>query len=151
MDDDVKLTTDRVDAIDVLVGQHAHIRRLMRLVAANDGHERAGAFLSMAGALERHEYVEQQVVHALARRLPDAGPLVAQLIADEHRIDTTLASLRRMGVRSPAFTPLFTELQRAVTAHIEHEEGHEFPLLRDHLNAASMAGLVRALETAGAR
>jgi len=74
-----------VDAVDLLLTQHARIEDLFTLVAGSTGDQKRDAFEDLVRLLAVHETAEEEVVHPLSRRFADAGDALVDDRLDEER------------------------------------------------------------------
>jgi iron-sulfur cluster repair protein YtfE (RIC family) len=142
------------DVVDVLLEQHEEIRAQFARVMGAEGHAKVEAFALLAALMDRHERIEQEIVHpALAAADPDAAAgVVADVVTEERDADRTVTELVLLGPNDPAFNGMLADLHAAVVAHAAHEEEQEFPLLRDRLTddaRTSMASQVRKAAAEG--
>jgi hemerythrin superfamily protein len=136
------------DVIDLLVRQHAEIRRLFAAVEGATDDERAARFGELVRLLSVHETAEQELVHPAIREF-GGDEVVDARVAEERRATELLSTLTNLGSEAEGFDTLLVQLREDVLAHAEHEERAEFPILRreaDRERLTSMAGAVRAAE-----
>jgi hemerythrin superfamily protein len=136
------------DVVDVLLDQHDQIRRSLEEVATAVGEAKAVAFLEVETNLYVHETGEQQVVHPVMRDVAGESGLVDGLVAEEQDADRLLGRLRDLDVNHPDFDTLFARLRDTVTAHLQAEEGEEFPRLRTAVDAGRLLSLADQLRSA---
>lgn len=141
------------DAVELLLGQHREIRRLLQEVEGNAGEVRAEAFVRLRRFLVMHEVVEEEIIHPLARRrVHDGDQVIDARLEEETQGKRVLQELGEIGPASPEFAPLFASFHKAVLQHAEHEEHEEFPELRTRSNAElhGMAVGIKAAEATAA-
>ncbi len=118
----------------VLYNQHAHIRELFELVLSADGPARQIAFDDLRELLAVHEAGEEVVVRPVTRKLAGSRVVDARN-AEESEAAHVLAELEKHDVAGADFTRMITELEKAVSAHAEHEEMEEFPHILAQVSA----------------
>ncbi|WP_396454933.1 hemerythrin domain-containing protein [Actinomadura sp.] len=138
------------DAIDLLVRQHAEIRRLFDEVEAAAGDERKAAFDRLRRLLAVHETAEEEIVHPYARRhLDDGDTVVDARLSEENQAKQILSDTEYLGTDDTEFLRWLGDLRIAVLDHARHEEEEEFPRIRElagEQERRRMAGAVRAAE-----
>lgn len=143
-------TTQRQDAIDLLLSQHQEIKQLFRELSSAHGDRKRELFESLVRFLAVHEAAEEELVHPLARREIRAGETVVEArLQEEQKAKQSLAELYEMGVDHPQFDAKLAHLRESVIAHAESEERDEFPYLREavpHDRLERLAGSVRMAE-----
>lgn len=118
------------DVVEMLEGQHGHIRRLFRK-AAMPGPYRAEAFAELRRMLAVHEAAEEAHVHPVTRKVVKGGKqLVAARLQEEKAAKKLLRQLEKVGPDGSGYLPLLMKLRDAVLSHAKREERQEFPLLR---------------------
>jgi hypothetical protein len=135
------------DAVTFLENQHAEIRRLFDELQRPGG-DRGEVFGCLVRLLAVHETAEEMIVHPQLRNEPAGDAVVEQLLDEENRAKRMLADLEDMGVDDPRFEAEAATLRAAVLAHAEHEELHEFPLLRAVETPAMLQHMTEQLEIA---
>ncbi|HEU5160848.1 MAG TPA: hemerythrin domain-containing protein [Streptosporangiaceae bacterium] len=139
------------DVIDLLLRQHAEIRRLFDEVAAADGAERTAAFDRLRRLLAVHETAEEEIVHPYARSTVKNGHKVVDArLAEENNAKQMLSKLEKMGTDDAGFAHLLGELRAAVLDHAQHEEEEEFPRIRQHATEEQLRGMAAAVKAAEA-
>jgi hypothetical protein len=141
--------SEKLDVVQLLERQHAHIRALFATVDSAGPESRQAAFEELRRFLAVHEAAEELVTHPRARVAEGGNAVVDQRLEEETAAKKMLAELDGMKVTDERFESLFAELRGAVLAHAEAEEREEFPLLRQENDARRlevMATAVRAAE-----
>ncbi|GAA3211362.1 hemerythrin domain-containing protein [Actinocorallia longicatena] len=142
--------TSKNDVVQLLLDQHAEIRKLFTQVENASGETRREKFDELRALLAVHETAEEEVVHPFSRGvLGKTSAEVDAIIGEEEQAKHVLKRLEKVGTGSPEFLPLFRELHDAVEKHARHEEREEFPRLRERAEPDELAGLatmVRAAE-----
>ncbi|MEV4003892.1 hemerythrin domain-containing protein [Actinomadura sp. NPDC049753] len=139
------------DVVDLLLRQHAEIRRLFDRVEAAAGHERAEAFHRLRRLLAVHETAEEEVVHPYARRHIDRGHEVIEArLAEENQAKQLLSDVDYFGPTSSDFLQRLGDLRLSVMDHARHEEEEEFPQLRRHATEKDLRRMATAVKAAEA-
>jgi hemerythrin superfamily protein len=121
------------DVVDQVLQDHGEIKRLFNEVSAGDGNGSEN-FARLVRKLAMHETAEEEVVHPLARHLPDGDPVVEARLAEESNAKTALAHLERLGVDAPEFADELAKVRSEILAHADEEERHKLPRLRASLD-----------------
>jgi hypothetical protein len=125
--------------IGVLLEQHARIRDMLDAVRAALGRERQERFDELRELLAVHEGGEEMVLRPVTRRSAGAGVDVADARnREEGEAAYVLAELENLDVHSERFAALFTEFEKAVSAHADLEEIEEFPAVQAALTAEEL-------------
>ena len=131
-----------VDVVELLLEQHAQLRRLARAVAAASGPDRMRQLRTLAALLHQHEFGEMRVVHPALRDhtrdgtknpTEDGIRIADACTAEEEQIWQQIAELQDVDTGDPAFEPAFAAFHRTLLNHLKHEERDEFPRLRQLL------------------
>jgi hypothetical protein len=142
------------DVVDVLLHQHARMRRLCADVDRARGDAKRRPFAALDRLITLHELGDRTVVHPAIRDSGAAGDLVGRTCtAEGSGVEQALAALTGLGVRHATFDRRFALLHYAVLVHTAHEERDEFPLLRSQVPARRLlllAGEVHDLQIIGA-
>lgn len=140
-----------IDAVDLLLQQHAQMEDLFRLVLATAGRARREAFTELARLLVMHETVEEEVVHPTARRLMAEGDAVIDArLEEEIAAQALLRRLAEVDINTDDFDALLVALRDEVLAHARREEQYEFGYLRENLTFDELQNLGTAVITAAA-
>jgi hypothetical protein len=138
------------DVVDLLMARHRQFDELFARVALARGPDRTEEFATLVEFLQRHERVEQEVVHPVLSGLgPEASRIAERTLADEESSARALATLISQGVEHPDFSRGLAELWKSLQSHAAREESDEFAMLRAHVPAEQllrMATQVRAAE-----
>lgn len=138
------------DVVTLLRDQHQRIRALFEEVASASSYDsKQVLFDELRRLLAVHETAEEMVTHPRAR-MAEGNDVVDDLLAEEHEAKEMLAELDSMTVDEPGFDEKLAALRAAVTAHAEHEERDEFPLLRRDNDEAALALMAKAVRAAEA-
>lgn len=140
-----------IDAVDLLLAQHARIEEQFRVVRESTGTTRRDEFHELVRLLAVHETIEEELVHPLARRTIDAGEDVVDARLEEERdAKVLLVQLSKMDTDHEQFLPSLDAYRAVVLMHATREERYEFTHLRARVPAAQLAALVPALRAAEA-
>lgn len=116
------------DVIGLLLEQHARIRELFGRVAASAGESRQRAFDELRALLAVHEAAEELIVRPVAKKTAGKDEAEARN-AEEKEASRILKELEGMDVSGAGFEAALADFERAVSAHADHEEREEFPVL----------------------
>lgn len=123
------------DIIDLLLEDHAEIRRLFAAMEDTPTGQREELMERIVAQLAGHEAAEEALVHSTLRQeIPGGEAIAASVLEEESQAEQLLADMEHMDVGSPEFRSAFTRLEQDVLNHAAHEEREEFPRLRDHLD-----------------
>ncbi|WP_054814713.1 hemerythrin domain-containing protein [Nocardia arizonensis] len=138
------------DVVDVLTAQHREIEALLERLRAGGGDTEA-LFGELVRSLAVHEAAEELVVHPLAQRARfGAEEIVEPRLREESEAKHALSDLWHLGVEHPDFPDKLAAFADAVSAHAEHEEVEEFPLLRRQYSANELQNMARTVRRAEA-
>lgn len=133
------------DVVDVLSGEHDEIRRLCAAVERSPDEQRERRFAELSRVVHLHEYGARAVVHPAARNATAGDMIGTNRLLEENAIGLSLAALESLGASHPSFGQRFVALHRAILEHMTREELDEFPLLRRHVPAQRLHGMVGEL------
>jgi hemerythrin superfamily protein len=139
------------EVVAFLKAQHNLIEDMFdEVLHASDPRARAEPFAKLRQLLAVHETAEEMVVHPRVRRETGAGDAIVDArLKEEHEAKEMLSQIEKLDITSQEFIDEITKLREAVLDHAEHEEGEEFPVLQDNLDADDlrrMGSAVRAAE-----
>jgi len=138
-------TASEHDVVGELIAQHDRIEEEFTEVENATGPARVDAFESLRTLLAAHETAEEIVVRPVTRSL--GGDAIADArITEEREAKEVLAELDRLDVTDEDFAARLAQLREMVATHAHNEERHEFPLLRDRLDAERSDRLARRVE-----
>ena len=128
--------------IGVLLEQHARLRDMFAAMQTASGRERQELFDDLRELLALHEGGEEMVLRPVSRKSTGAGADVADARnREEGEAAHILADLENLDVHSERFAALFTEFEKAVSAHADLEEIEEFPAVQAALTAEELRDL----------
>jgi hemerythrin superfamily protein len=137
------------DGIAFLLDQHRQIEALLSAVQGAEPSERQARFDELRELLAVHETAEELILRPVTRRELTGGDAIADArIAEENQSKDTLAALEKIDATTPEFAEQFPQFATDVHRHAHNEEEHEFPLVRDQLDAETLKQL--AVQLAGA-
>lgn len=112
-------------ADDVLYEHHELLRRLFERIAAMspDDPERRDMMRVLAGELEIHEHVEDEIFYPAVRAVSEDVPVAH---AEHQQLADMLALTLRVGTSSPQFDAHLHALHQAVDHHASSEEASMF-------------------------
>lgn len=143
------MITDQPDVVHMLMDQHKLVKQTFTKVLSQTGETKKQLFEELADLIHTHETSEQQVIHPLTRTTEQGEQIAAERLVEEAETDRTIAELRKLSADDPTFHGRLEALQQAIMAHVEREEGEEFPLLQK-LSAEERASLAEELRKAQA-
>jgi hypothetical protein len=139
------------DVVDLLLRQHAAIRRLCDAVIAAPAGGREEPFHALLRLLAVHEAVEEEIVHPyVKRRVEGSRPEVEHRIDEEREVKKMLAALDVLGPDGPGFDDLFARFRTAMLAHADKEESTEFAGLRAGTRPSERTAMAAAVRVASA-
>jgi hemerythrin superfamily protein len=137
------------DVVDLLLRQHAAIRRLCDAVLAAPSGGRDEPFRALLRLLAVHEAVEEEIVHPyVKRRVEGSRPEVEHRIDEEREVNRMLVALDALGPDGPGFDELFPRFRTALLAHTDKEESSEFASLRSATHPVERRAMAAAVRVA---
>lgn len=137
--------TQPKSAVDVLLDQHEHIRKLLDEVAGSFGAQRANAWAELRRMLAIHEAAEEILTHPAVKQHGGAA-VVEQRLDEEQVAKRMLVALDRLDPDSREFAEGFPFFRSAVLEHADAEERFEFPLLTQTFSPAELDDMGAALK-----
>jgi hemerythrin superfamily protein len=140
-----------MDAIDLLTRDHRHIEELFGQFRSGSDEERRSSVEAIIRELSIHAAVEEELFYpAVRRQMPACRPLLEHGLDEHRQAKEILAALDGMIDRShtEAFADMMKVLQKAITDHVEEEEGELFPSVRDGFTRTALDDLGTAMNTA---
>jgi len=137
-----------MDAVELLMHDHRMVEQLFRDydAAASPAQQRAVVEV-LIRELSKHAALEELLVYPLARKLlPDGQQEIDEHLAEHMAVKKLLLQLDKLDEGAGQTGSLVDELQAALADHIEEEEGHLLPRLRDLADAQALAELGEALD-----
>jgi len=137
------------DAIDVLIGQHQQVSKLLDEVRIGPVEERQARFDELRELLAVHETAEELILRPVVRRrVPDGDAVADARIGEENQSKDALADLEKLDATSGEFLSAFIRFAEDVTQHAHNEETYEFPVLREHVDAEDLAAMKKQIAVA---
>ena len=137
------------DVVDLLLGQHQDVRRLITEISTATGNRKRDAFDELVRLLAVHESAEEEIVHPVIRDM-GARALVEARLQEESEAKKALAELYDLGVHHADFDAEFEAFATDVLVHADHEEEDEFPRVREQVSLERRERMVGAVEAAEA-
>ncbi len=124
------------DLVTRILDDHELIRTRFTLLMDAAPSEREPLFRELVALLVQHEAVESIVLHPTVRDHVPGGERIAEhRLTEEQESEERLAELEDMDPTSDMFLAAVMTLRDEVLEHAENEERHEFPQLREHVDA----------------
>lgn len=141
-----------INAVDLLETQHQKIRKLMASVTdAADPASRQQTFDELRELIAVHETAEEIVVRPVTRsKVPGGSDIASERMDEENEGKQMLADLEKLGADDPNFLTQFKTFLADVEEHAQHEESQEFPKLREHVDADTLATMGKRIQQAEA-
>ena len=140
------VTSFRMDAIELLLTQHAEAEALFEKLANEsdqaDWHDMLGRLVDR---LTMHAALEEEIFYPAIAGMPDNRGMAAHARDEHANIRRQLEALRDPHGEKSQLEPALTELRRTVQHHVAEEEGEMFPQAR-RLGAGTLRDLGRKLE-----
>lgn len=139
-----------MDAMEILINDHAVIKNLLEtLTSAVDVGERTNALERLKAALTIHNATEETLVYPAIERIANDKPEAERLYHETAEGDILIFELDSMlkegRGEEDSFAVIAEKLRDAVADHIEEEELHAFPQLRDQADPAQGEMLARSI------
>lgn len=138
-----------MDAIDLLLSQHAKARELMDDVKGASGAAQHVSAEELATDLAIHMEIEEQIFYPACRRA-GLDDLLGESFAEHAKVKKALTRLVALEEEGPEFDRLFDEISQDVLHHVEEEEDEMFPKMREKFSADELAQLGSRMETLAA-
>lgn len=147
------------DAIVLLKNEHQEIRKVFKAFqeAGDAAYKTKGRLVDqMIELLTVHTYIENEIMYPRVRDLlPDLEDDVLESYEEHHVADVLVMELAAMKPEDERFDAKTTVLIENVTHHIEEEEEHWFPKVREGLGRTVLqemgADMIEARKTAPRR
>jgi hemerythrin superfamily protein len=138
--------TTRGDLVTQLLDQHEMVRAAIDAVAkTTTAKSRQDAFDALRELLARHETAEEMIVRPLTRDIDNGRDVADARMDEENESKDVLAELEHLDIASVEFARRFETFAKSVLEHALAEEGYEFPLLRQNLDADELEKAERQL------
>lgn len=122
------------DLIEVILADHRAFQDAFHQLEVTAGIDEGRKDLvdHVIAELVRHAVAEEQFMYPAAREaLPDGGEIVDHEIAEHSEAEQVMKDLEGLGPEDPRFEPLVERLIREVRHHLDEEERHLLPRLRE--------------------
>jgi hemerythrin superfamily protein len=140
-----------MNAISLLKADHRAVEELFDKLDQLDGTARGKKSLveKIIRELSIHSSIEEQVFYPEVKKtVPGAAEMVLESLEEHSVVKWELLALESMDVTDERFDAKIKVLRDTVMHHVEEEEGHLFPKVRDALSVAQLSELGAALERA---
>ena len=134
------------DFVRIVLEQHARIRDLFGQVNNVTGQRKQEAFDELRRLLAVHEAAEEMIVRPVTRTAAGGARVASARNHEEHMAAHLLADLEKTGISSERFSAGFSEFEKKVMEHAEHEEAEEFPLIVKTRSEQQRVWLGKALQ-----
>jgi hypothetical protein len=137
------------NGIDFLLRQHREVQELLDKVEKGSEETRQQDFDRLRELLAVHETAEELILRPITRSNVPGGDQIADArIAEENQSKDMLAELEKLDANSTDFITLFAGFAGDVRKHALNEETHEFPLVKEHVDANALEAMGTHLELA---
>lgn len=147
---EVGATEGEPDAVEVVLGQHEHVRALFSRLDTAGSQDRQETFDELLRLLAVHETAEEEVIYPALRRIAGGEDIANARTAEEHSAKKALSDLERIGVEGEGFDRRLLEFRDMVLSHADCEEQEALPLLRANLEPERLRQMATAFLTAEA-
>jgi hemerythrin superfamily protein len=140
-----------MDAIDLLTKDHRAVEQLFGEFRSGDDDARKSSAESIVRELSIHAAIEEELLYpAVRKRIPDCDSLVDHSIDEHQEVKELLATLDGMidKTHTKDFAGRMERLEKAVSEHVEEEEGKLFPSVREAFTKTALNDLGTAMNKA---
>ena len=133
-----------MDAIDLLSRDHRNVESLFDQFRKGDENTRRSMAESIIRELSIHAAIEEEFFYpAVRKRIPNCDGLVDHSIDEHQEVKEILAALDGLieKAHTKAFAQKMDRLERAVSEHVQEEEGKLFPSVRDGFTKTALGEL----------
>jgi hemerythrin superfamily protein len=144
----VTVATVGLDALDILMNDHASIKGLLTdLVNATENERRKDILAQLKGVLVIHNATEENLVYPALAKIAGDQPAAEELHRETGVADVAIFELDALlqAGEEPDFGDKVVTLRDAVLAHIETEETTAFPHLREKATPEEGEALTQAV------
>lgn len=141
---------DEPDAVEVVLGQHEHVRALFARLGVAGVQDRQETFDDLLRLLAVHETAEEEVIYPALRRIAGGEEIAKARTDEEDAAKRALSDLERLGVDGKDFDRRLLAFRDMVLSHVESEEQEALPLLRAHLEPERLRQMATGFLTAEA-
>jgi hemerythrin superfamily protein len=142
------VTTVGLDALDILINDHASIKGLLTdLVDATESGRRKDILSQLKGVLTIHNATEENLIYPALQKVAGDQREAEDLYRETGVADVAVFELDAMlqNGEESNFSAEATKLREAVCAHIEKEETTAFPHLREKATPEQGEALTKAV------
>ncbi|MGE5293132.1 MAG: hemerythrin domain-containing protein [Micromonosporaceae bacterium] len=134
------------DFVRIVLEQHERIRDLFGQIHNVTGKRKQDTFDELRRLLAVHEAAEEMIVRPMTRAATGGGSVASARNHEEHMAAHLLADLEKTDISSETFSAVFSEFEKKVVEHAEHEEEEELPLILKTRNEQQRVWLGKALQ-----
>src|SRR3954454_13676445 len=136
------------DVLELLEHDHREVEQMFaEFEQATDPQERRTIADKIIIELVRHSEAEEQAVYPAMKSAIDGGKEMVEHEIDEHsKAEKIMKELDGLDPNDPSFGTLMQELQKAITHHIQEEEGEAFPKFRRAVDKEQLDKLATTVE-----
>lgn len=139
-----------MDAIDLLTGDHAKVKKLLAEGEATTERAEKGRtelFATIKKEMTVHELIEEQIFYPALKEHPKAKEIVLEGYEEHHVVDTIMDELATTEVNDEQWAAKFTVMKENIEHHIEEEEGEMFKKARSIFSSDELDQLGMRMET----
>jgi len=138
------------DVVDVLTADHREFQDLAQQISvAADPGVRRDLTDQLIAELVRHAVAEEMFVYpAMRDHLPNGEEAVEHDTEEHKELERLMKQLEGADTSDLAFEEALGNLRQVLDDHVRDEESEQFPALRAHLPAATLADLREKVELA---
>jgi hemerythrin-like domain-containing protein len=136
--------TGRVDAIELLEGDHRRLEDLLKKgeeTTARAVKGRNELLDTITNELNAHELIEEKVLYPALKSHSEAKEIVLEGYQEHHVADLLVKELHGLAKSDERWGPKLKVLQENIEHHIEEEEKNMFPTARSVLGRAELEEL----------
>lgn len=136
------------DVVDILTTDHREAISLIEEIRTTTEKERQRDLADVLIAeIVRHSVAEETVVYPAIRQHLENGEESVNHDIEEHKeIETTLKELEDVDPEQGSFITTVEKLQSILEHHVEDEETHQFPSMREQIPGDELVKLGKAVE-----
>jgi hemerythrin superfamily protein len=120
-----------LNAIDLLVNEHYAVKQLLTQLPTTTGSERVQMLEEIKNALIVHNASEENVIYPAIKDLADRPQHATALYHQQDEAQVAVWELTQLIANDDMFVEKAEKLRDAILAHVQQEEEHEFPRLRE--------------------
>ena len=136
-----------MDAIDMLMKDHAGAKKALEAILAMPGGEKKKkSFEALKKELELHDHIEETIFYPTVKAHPRAGDFGGQDKAAHEVVEEALAQLAEMPNDSPEWNKAFASMQESLLRHVRDEESNIFVKIKAALSPAELKDLGKRMQ-----